>query len=117
MNWGLSLHINLRGCDYDLITSEKHIKDFIIALCQHLGMKRYGEVLLERFGSKEDKLEGYSAFQFIETSNVAAHFDEVSGRAFIDIFSCKSFNPARAAEFCFTWFNANGIDINTFNRK
>jgi hypothetical protein len=34
--------------------------------------------------------------QFIETSSVTVHADEVSGRCFIDVFSCKPFAAEHA---------------------
>ena len=35
--------------------------------------------------------------QFIETSTITVHADEVENRCFVDIFSCRSFDPAAAA--------------------
>ena len=35
--------------------------------------------------------------QFIETSSITVHADEVSGRCFVDVFSCKPFDGDRAA--------------------
>jgi S-adenosylmethionine/arginine decarboxylase-like enzyme len=35
--------------------------------------------------------------QFIETSSITVHADEVSARCFVDVFSCRAFEPAEAA--------------------
>ena len=35
--------------------------------------------------------------QFIETSSITVHADEVFGRCFVDVFSCRRFDPERAA--------------------
>ena len=35
--------------------------------------------------------------QFIETSSITVHADEFSGRCFIDVFSCRPFDPDEAA--------------------
>ena len=35
--------------------------------------------------------------QFIETSSITVHADEVSGRCFVDVFSCMAFDAALAA--------------------
>jgi hypothetical protein len=35
--------------------------------------------------------------QFIETSSITIHADEVCGRCFVDIFSCRRFEPELAA--------------------
>ena len=56
-----------------------------------------GPLASERFGDGE--LEGWSALQFIET-----HADEVFGRCFVDIVSCKSFDPGGAPEVARDFF-------------
>ena len=58
-------------------------------------MRAHGPLALERFGDGD--LEGWSAMQFIETSSITIHADEVSGRCFIDVFSCLPFDPEIAA--------------------
>ena len=60
-----------------------------------IGMRAHGPLALERFGDGE--LEGWSAMQFIETSSITIHADEFSGRCFIDVFSCRAFDPEIAA--------------------
>lgn len=35
--------------------------------------------------------------QFIETSTITVHADEVFGRCFVDVFSCRPFDPDRVA--------------------
>jgi len=77
-------------------------------------MTRYGKAMIKRFG--EGTLEGYSALQFIETSSVTMHFDEVKNRAFIEIFSCKFFNPKRAEVFCRKFLQAKRSRLKHFLR-
>jgi len=67
-------------------------------------MKPNGKSRVKRFG--KGKLNGISAFQFIETSSISIHFDETENRAFIDIFSCKDFNGKRAEQFSKSYFKA-----------
>ena len=59
-------------------------------------MRAHGPVHLERFGQGE--LEGWSAMQFIETSSITIHADEVGGRCFVDVFSCRAFDPQVGGE-------------------
>jgi hypothetical protein len=42
-------------------------------------------------------LEGWPAMQFIETSSITIHADEVSGRCFVDVFSRRGFDADAAA--------------------
>jgi len=67
-------------------------------------MKAHGETIIDRFGV--GKLEGWSAMQFIETSSITVHADEVDNRCFIDIFSCKDFDADKAEKFSKTFFGS-----------
>jgi S-adenosylmethionine/arginine decarboxylase-like enzyme len=103
--WGLLASIDMAGCDHDLIQSPKAIKKFVSELVDLLKMQAHGPTRVEKFA--EDSLEGYSAFQFIETSSIVIHFDDKQGdRAFIDIFSCCFFNPNEAEKFAKKYFKA-----------
>lgn len=114
--WGLLASIDLHKCDPELIKSPDAIRKFTIELCDLIDMKRHGDVLIERFGDGD--LEGYSMFQFIETSCVSAHFDEKIGNAtYLDIFSCKYFDPGIAAEFAKKYFKAADYNLTYVLRK
>lgn len=108
--WGLLASIDLSGCDHQMIQSPKVIKKFVADLVVLLKMQAHGPTRVEKFA--EDSLEGYSAFQFIETSSIVIHFDDKQGdRAFIDIFSCCYFNPAAAEKFAKKYFKAKSSRI------
>ena len=115
--WGLSASIDLCGCDPVMIKTPEEIKRFVIELCDEIKMKRHGDVLLDRFGDGVLVSEGYSFMQFIETSSITAHFDEPQSKAFIDIFSCKYFEPEIAADFCKKFFKAESCKANVLLRK
>lgn len=103
--WGLTASIDLAGCDHELIQSPKAIRKFVKEMITAIDMKTYGPMHLERFA--EGHLEGYSVMQFIETSSLTIHFDHmIADRAFIDIFSCKFFDPERAEQFSKQFFKA-----------
>jgi S-adenosylmethionine/arginine decarboxylase-like enzyme len=73
-------------------------------------MRRYGEPVIERFG--EGNLYGYSIMQLIHTSSITMHFSEMDNRAFIDIFSCKGYEPDDAATYCADYL---GGHVSSFN--
>ena len=101
--WGMLASIDLAGCDHDLIQSPKAIKEFVKTLVQLLKMKAHGPTRVEKFA--EGSLEGYSAFQFVETSSITTHCDDKEGdRVFIDIFSCCFFDPNSVETFCKSFF-------------
>ena len=93
--WGMLAAIDLEGCPYELLADGERIRAFVAAVVPAIGMRAHGPTLLERFGDGE--LEGWSAMQFIETSSITIHADEFGGRCFVDVFSCKDFDPALAA--------------------
>ena len=104
MEWGRLATIDLHKCDKNLIKNKSQIKKFISNLCKEIGMKRYGETIIKKFG--KNSLKGYSVMQFIETSTITIHFDETENRAFIDIFSCKKFNIKKVEKFSKEFFRA-----------
>lgn len=80
-----------------------------------IGMKTHGPMHLEKFA--EGHLEGYSAMQFLETSSLTIHFDHIiKDRAFIDIFSCKFFDPKKAEQFSKKYFKAKKSKVKTIIR-
>jgi S-adenosylmethionine/arginine decarboxylase-like enzyme len=87
--------IDLHGCGFRSLADPECIRAFVPAVIAAIGMRAHGPLLLERFGDGD--LEGWSAMQFIETSSITIHADEVSGRCFVDVFSCRLFDPEEAA--------------------
>ena len=113
--WGMLASVDLYGCDPGSIRSPKKIREFIIKLCAAIKMKRHGPSLIKKFGQKD--LLGYSAMQFIETSSVTVHFDEIKDRAFVEIFSCKFFDPHEALAFCREFLKAKRVKLRYFFRR
>ncbi|MBU0470362.1 MAG: S-adenosylmethionine decarboxylase [Nanoarchaeota archaeon] len=113
--WGRSASIDLHGCNHNLIKNPKEIKKFVCAIVKELKMKRVGPPKIKRFG--HGKLRGYSMMQFIETSTIISHFDEQGDRAFIDVFSCKTYNPKKTAKFCKDFFKADKYTLYVEERK
>jgi S-adenosylmethionine/arginine decarboxylase-like enzyme len=88
-----------------MITSADAIRDYVIELCDRIKMRRFGEPMIVNFG-EDPKVSGYSLVQLIETSSVCGHFANQSCSAYIDIFSCKYFDPELAAQFTIETFKA-----------
>src|SRR3954466_7442093 len=89
--WGMLAAIDLHGGDRERLADPETIRRFVPALIDAIGMRGHGPLMLERFG--DDELEGWSALQFIETSSITVHADEVCCRCFVDVFSCRRFDP------------------------
>jgi S-adenosylmethionine/arginine decarboxylase-like enzyme len=87
--------IDLHGCKPERLADADTVRRFVPTVIDAIGMRTPGELRMARFGGGE--LEGWSAMQFIETSSITLHADEVFGRCFVDIFSCRLFDPELAA--------------------
>ncbi len=105
---------DLYGCRPEYIRRPEKIREFIFKLCSAIKMKRFGEPLIKKFGAGD--LLGYSALQFIETSSITLHFDETKNRAFIEIFSCKFFDPDKAQRFCQKFLGAKKSKLRHYLR-
>jgi len=103
-NWGQLLSVDLLECNPNLINNKKKLNEFCIGICNEIDMVAFGNPIINRFG--EGDLEGFSLIQFIMTSSITAHMDEIGNRAFIDIFSCKNFDAKKAENFCKNFFQA-----------
>jgi S-adenosylmethionine/arginine decarboxylase-like enzyme len=100
--WGMLAAIDLHDCDRALLRDPDSIRRFVPAVVEAVGMQTHGPLTLDRFGDGE--LEGWSALQFIETSSITLHADEVFARCFVDIFSCRPFIPELAADIAVEHF-------------
>ena len=114
--WGWSTSINLRDCEGLMIRHEGAIRKFVVDLCELIDMKRYGECHIVHFG-EDPEVAGYSMFQLIETSNISAHFVNKTDDVYLDIFSCKYYDPIVVAEFAELFFGAESYTMNTFERQ
>jgi len=107
--YGKELILDLMDCDPKIIRSKKKILEYSNKLCDLIKVKKYGKPLIERFALHIDFAAGYSLVQLIESSSISAHFSELWNRAFINIFSCKSFNHKIAINFTKKFFGAKKV--------
>ena len=108
--WGLSTSIDLYGCNRKTIRDARAIKRFVVELCKRIDMKRFGKCVVVEFGD-DPRVSGYSMTQLIETSLISAHFANQTGTTYLDIFSCKYYEPRAAAEFAKEFFKASKYRI------
>lgn len=102
--WGLCTAVDLHDCNPDRIRDAAYIKRYVVELCELIGMKRYGECQVVDFG--EGRVAGYSMVQLISTSLISGHFANETNHAYLDIFSCKGYDPAVVESFSKEFFGA-----------
>ena len=115
-SWGLSASIDLHNCNGDTIRDAEKIKQFVYELCERIGMKRFGETMVVDFG-EDEKVAGFSMTQLIETSLISAHFANQTNATYLDVFSCKYYEPVAAAEFAKEFFEAKDYSLTYTLRK
>ena len=114
--WGIAAAIDIYDCDPDLIRDAEAIRRFVRELCDLIEMKRFGETQVVHFG-EDEKVAGYSMVQLIETSLISAHFANLSNATYLDVFSCKPYDPDIVAEFAREFFRGSYVSMNvTFRR-
>jgi S-adenosylmethionine/arginine decarboxylase-like enzyme len=91
--WGRHLVLDCAACDQEVVRDAEAIRRFCTDLVSSIGMVAYGEPVLEHFATHLPEAAGYSLVQLIETSAVTGHFCDTSGDAYLDVFSCKDFDP------------------------
>ncbi len=101
--WGVLTSIDIYKCAADIIRDAKAIEQFVHELCDKIGMKRFGKCQIVHFG-EDKKVEGFSMTQLIETSLISGHFANASNSVYLDVFSCKFYEPRSIAEFATAFF-------------
>ncbi len=101
--WGVLASVDIYDTDPAVIRDAGSIKDFVHQLCDLIEMKRYGECQVVHFG-EDERVEGFSMTQLIETSLISGHFANASNTVYLDVFSCKYYDPRQVAEFAVSFF-------------
>ncbi len=103
--WGLLTSLDLHGCDPAAIRDAERIKEYVRQLCERIDMKRFGETQVVHFG-EDERVAGFSMTQLIETSLISGHFANLTNAVYMDIFSCKYYDPEEAMAFTKEFFGA-----------
>ena len=107
MAWGYHLSLDCYGGVKEFITNKNNIASFAKELVKRIDMKAYGEPQVIHFG--EDDKQGFTLVQLIETSNICAHFCDDTGNFYLDVFSCKEFDPSIVEDIVSEYFSPKTI--------
>ena len=102
--WGKHLMLDAAGCSPSMIGCPTVITSFSKTLVKRIDMVPFGQPQVVMFGSGNKK--GYTLVQLIETSNICAHFVEENNSMYLDVFSCKDFDPLIVSEAVHEFFDA-----------
>src|SRR4030042_2333189 len=101
--WGLLTSVDLYNCDPQIIRDAEAIKRYVKELCELIEMKKFGDTQVVHFG-EDERVAGFSMVQLIETSLISAHFANLTNTVYLDVFSCKPYDPEIVADFAQKFF-------------
>lgn len=114
--WGIASAIDIYNCDPDKIRDDKTIRKFVVELCEFIEMKRFGETQVVHFG-EDERVAGFSMVQLIETSLISAHFANLTNTTYLDVFSCKPYDPEKVRHFAQDFFGGTHSILNVTLRR
>ena len=119
--YGVELILDLHGCDASKFTRES-IQLYFEQLCDLIDMQREELFFWDDVNVPEEErqtsphTQGTSAVQFILTSSIVIHALDQLEAVYINIFSCKAYDPKVAENFSVEWFSARDHSARFFNR-
>ena len=119
--YGIELILDMHGCDSSTFNRES-IGRYFEGLCELIDMKREALYFWDDIGVPEEKrqtlphTQGTSAVQFILTSSIIIHTLDQLGAVYVNIFSCKEFDPKLAERFTADWFGAGDCSARFIER-
>ena len=119
--YGVELILDLHGCAPSTFNRES-ISAYFERLCVLIDMKREALHFWDDIGvAEEDKqtsphTQGTSAVQFILTSSIVIHTLDQLRAVYINMFSCKAFDPKVAEQFSVKWFGAGDCSARFIDR-
>jgi S-adenosylmethionine/arginine decarboxylase-like enzyme len=100
----------LLNCRDGILTDEDALSRFLEVMPTEIGMTKVSAPLVVPVASDKTPYVGYSGCIVISTSHVAFHSYPEFARMEILIYSCQTFDSARATEFARQYFGATGAD-------
>ena len=113
--WGVLTSLDIYGCNPGYIRDAARIRRYVLELCDLIKMKRFGECIVVHFG-EDERVSGYSMVQLIETSLISGHFANQTNAAYIDIFSCGSYDSKLVTEFSVGYFQGERYKTHVVER-
>jgi S-adenosylmethionine decarboxylase len=116
-SWGILTSVDLHNCNPKTIRDAAKIKQFVVELCELIEVQRFGECQVVHFADHNEDVAGFSMVQLIETSLVSGHFANKTNNVYLDVFSCKYYDPDVVASFSKEFYEAADLEMNICLRK
>lgn len=115
-SYGQELILDLHNCSTDKF-NEEDLREFVSLLCAVIDMEPVElHVWTDENLPDELHLKGTSLVQFIKTSDIVIHTLDRLEAVYLNIFTCKDFDPKAAERFCAEYFNGEVVQSTFINR-
>ena len=105
--WGYHLILDMSEMNEN-IKKKDVLEKFIVDVIKSIKMKKVGPTQIKRLENGKPNA-GYDVMQFIETSSITLHLVDKDYTGYLDIFSCKEFNPEDALKVVNEYFEPKKI--------
>ena len=119
--YGFELVLDLHGCNPAKF-NRADIDSYFTELCRRISMEKAETHYWDDVGVPTDEQQtspqtkGTSAVCFILTSTIVVHTLDLLSAVYVNIFSCKAFDPEVATEFTKEWFEAGSCKSTFIDR-
>lgn len=120
--YGYELILDLHDCDPGTFNRES-LDNYFTGLCNLIDMEKCEVHYWDDFDVPEEDRQtephtkGTSAVCFILTSTIVVHTLDIMKTVYVNIFSCKTYDPGKAAEFTEKWFKSEIKHSHFIERK
>lgn len=119
--YGYELILDIHGCDASTF-NRKSLDAYFEKLCKAIDMVKCERYWWDDVGVAPEEQQtsphtkGTSAVQFILTSTIVIHTLDLLGAVYVNIFSCKDFDPELASDFTAKWFKGKIVNSHVIDR-
>lgn len=116
--WGILCIIDAAECDSESINSHATMQSFVDELLTAIKMVKIGGLHLNWCDTNDPLKAGVSLYNLLQDSNISAHFcPNDRNSAYLDLFSCKEFDPNEVKAIFKKYFNPKKIHMTTIARQ
>ena len=115
--YGWELILDIHNC-YPSVFNRTQLSLFFKTLCEKIDMEAedlhfwdYADDP-EGYARAPANLKGTSAVQFIKTSTITIHTLDDLERVYLNVFSCKGFDPEIVKALALDWFGGRIVQVN-----
>lgn len=102
-HWGYHLILDCSECN-EKVDDPPAVTAYLKEMVTALKMVPVGEPMVHQFTGEGTEGRGTSGVQIIMTSSLTFHSDDDEWAAYIDLFSCKKFDPQTAIDLTNKYF-------------